>query len=146
MCSVVRGQMSSVETGQMSVLETRQMSAVDTRQMSSAGTRRMSTGKTGRCPVSSFYICLVSAEDIWGQLWVDFRPMFGRLQGGWWRTLDQLEDTLPVKPRHFTGGDGILFGNLSCIWRSRLPMIHFKFLRSILHGTMRRSSAHGPRM
>ena len=24
----------------------------------------MSTGKTGRCPVSPFYICLVSAEDI----------------------------------------------------------------------------------
>ena len=46
----------------MSAVETGQMSAVETRQMSSAETRQMSTGKTGRCPVSLFYICLVSAK------------------------------------------------------------------------------------
>ena len=57
-------QMSAVETGQMSSVETGQMPAAETGQMSAAETRLMSTGKTGRCPVSLFYICLVSAEGI----------------------------------------------------------------------------------
>ena len=55
-------QMSSVETGQMSA-ETGQMSA-ETEQMSVIETRQMSTIETGPCPVSVFYIFLVSTAGI----------------------------------------------------------------------------------
>ena len=57
-------QMSVHAAEEMSAVETGQMSAVETRQMSSAATRQVSSAETGRCPVSPFYICLVSAEDM----------------------------------------------------------------------------------
>ena len=59
-------QMSSVETGQMSA-ETGQMSVIETRQMS--------TIETGPCPVSVFYIFLVSTAGICPVSTEDIQPV-----------------------------------------------------------------------